>query len=128
MAVDEYGLVGLAEAAVLAGVTKATMTRYNNGQRGSGTFPQPIQRIASKKPLWRWSDIANWLFLTGNLSSAKPDFICESNWKDNVDYRPLIVDQAEFVNDINIALSLRSATAFSKNRINELIAELPLKL
>ncbi|HHL1462836.1 TPA: helix-turn-helix transcriptional regulator [Klebsiella pneumoniae] len=90
LSVDIGDMVSLSDAAELAGTTKASLSRYSNGSRGNGTFPTPILRVDSNRPLWAWSDIADWLEKNNCID------------KD-------IVKQARITSAINTALSIRHA-------------------
>lgn len=90
LSVDIGDMVSLSDAAELAGTTKASLSRYSNGSRGRGNFPTPILRVDSNRPLWAWSDIADWL---------------EKNNAIDQD----IVRQARITSAINTALSIRHA-------------------
>lgn len=90
LSVDIGDMVSLSDAAELAGTTKASLSRYSNGSRGKGNFPTPILRVDSNRPLWAWSDIADWLEKNNSID------------KD-------IVRQARITSAINTALSIRHA-------------------
>jgi predicted DNA-binding transcriptional regulator AlpA len=60
-------LVGLAEIASRTGMSRAAMTQYAKGQRGSG-FPSPVAKITSESPLWDWATVARWLFFKQKLT------------------------------------------------------------
>ncbi|EPB6719836.1 helix-turn-helix transcriptional regulator [Vibrio fluvialis] len=90
VSVDAGDWVGLSDAAELSGITKSALSRYSKGERGTGGFPSPVQRIDSKTPLWSWSDIADWLEKKGKVDQE-------------------IVDNAKLTSTINISLQLRNA-------------------
>lgn len=92
LSVDIGDLVSLSDAAELAGTTKATLSRYSKGSRGKGDFPTPILRVDSSRPLWAWSDVAEWL--------------AKNNAVDNE-----LVEQAQVTGSINTALSIRHANS-----------------
>ncbi|WP_274424878.1 helix-turn-helix transcriptional regulator [Chelativorans sp. YIM 93263] len=60
-------LVSLADIAARTGMTRAAMTQYAKGQRGSG-FPSPSFKVTTESPLWRWSSVARWLHENNKLS------------------------------------------------------------
>ncbi|CDT98111.1 putative DNA-binding protein [Vibrio coralliirubri] len=93
--VDAGEWVGLTDAAVLSGTTKASLSRYNKGERGAGSFPCPQQRISSRNPLWSWSEIAAWLAQQGKVE-------------------PELVEIAKVTATINMSLQLRDISTFDK--------------
>ncbi|CDH20554.1 putative DNA-binding protein [Xenorhabdus bovienii str. kraussei Quebec] len=92
LSVDIGDVVSLSDAAELGGTTKATLSRYSKGSRGKGDFPTPILRVDSNRPLWAWSDIAEWL--------------AKNNVIDNE-----LVEQARITGSINTALSIRKTNS-----------------
>lgn len=60
-------LVSLADIAARTGMSRAAMTQYAKGQRGSG-FPAPSVKVTTESPLWRWSAVARWLCENKKLS------------------------------------------------------------
>lgn len=60
-------LVSLADIAARTGMSRAAMTQYAKGQRGSG-FPAPSVKVTTESPLWRWSSVARWLHENRKLS------------------------------------------------------------
>jgi len=71
--VDAGDLVGITDIATLSGISKKTISAYKDGKRGKGGFPSPIQRITKKSPIWRWAEVANWLFLHGKIDKELAD-------------------------------------------------------
>ena len=59
-------LVSKAEIANRANITRAAVTNYVAGDRGSN-FPTPCARITTASPLWDWVDVAHWLHRNGVL-------------------------------------------------------------
>lgn len=53
-------LVSRMEISKRAGLSKAAVSLYATGERGSG-FPSPHARITSSNPLWDWVEVATWL-------------------------------------------------------------------
>lgn len=53
-------LVSLSEIAVRASMTRAAVSLYAKGQRGTD-FPHPVARVTTESPLWDWTDVARWL-------------------------------------------------------------------
>lgn len=72
--VDECNLVTAAEIARRIGRTRELVRQYITGKRGPGHFPPPACRIADRKPLWFWCEVAAWLH--------RNDMIREDNWRD----------------------------------------------
>lgn len=64
--VEPDPLVSLADIASRTGMSRAAMTQYAKGQRGSG-FPSPVARITSDSPLWEWSVVARWFWKRNKL-------------------------------------------------------------
>lgn len=60
-------LVGLAEIAEMAGVSRQAVTNWTTRH---GSFPEPLARLAAG-PVWQRADIAAWLDAQG-LSAGKP--------------------------------------------------------
>lgn len=54
-------LVSRMEISKRAGLSKAAVSLYATGERGSG-FPSPHARITSSNPLWDWVEVATWLY------------------------------------------------------------------
>lgn len=65
-------LVSQAEIARRANLSRAAVTNYVNGDRGSG-FPPPCARIMTSSPLWNWVTVARWLHEHGQLDLAEVD-------------------------------------------------------
>jgi len=69
ISVDAGGLVGLSDIAALTKISRQLIALMKDGKRGPGTFPSPLQRITGKQSLWRWSDVATWLYEHGKIES-----------------------------------------------------------
>jgi predicted DNA-binding transcriptional regulator AlpA len=65
--VEPDPLVSLSEIAARTGLTRAAISLYAKGQRGTA-FPAPVARITSDSPLWDWAEIAKWFFSLGRMS------------------------------------------------------------
>ncbi|EDQ34658.2 hypothetical protein HPDFL43_00635 [Hoeflea phototrophica DFL-43] len=65
--VEPDPLVSLSEISARAGVTRAAVSLYAKGDRGTG-FPAPVAKVTDDRPLWLWSSVARWFFLRGQLS------------------------------------------------------------
>jgi hypothetical protein len=75
-------------------MTRQAISLYMLGERGAGSFPKPVLKIANKSPLWRWSKVAEWFYQQGNIKDHS------------------VIDNANIVEDINAVLELRSKKAF----------------
>lgn len=53
-------LVNQSEIAVRANLTRAAISNYVSGERGTD-FPPPHARVTTSSPLWDWVDVASWL-------------------------------------------------------------------
>ena len=60
-AVEPTHLVSLADIARRSNLTRAAISHYSSGARGSD-FPQPALRVTTDSPLWDWSEVASWLY------------------------------------------------------------------
>lgn len=60
-------LVSLSEIAERVGLTRAALTNYAKGARGT-LFPAPIARVTSSSPLWDYAEVAQWLRENGTVS------------------------------------------------------------
>ncbi|EPR7491325.1 hypothetical protein ACU8KK_003553 [Vibrio alginolyticus] len=65
----EGDLVSLGEAAEFTGVKKSTLAKYKKGTFGGGGFPVPVRKASKKDPLWRLSDIVDWLYQKSKVTS-----------------------------------------------------------
>ncbi len=61
ISVDAGDYVGLSDVSQLTEISKQSIALLKDGKRGPGTFPNPVLRLTSHQPLWRWGDIAQWL-------------------------------------------------------------------
>lgn len=64
--VEPDPLVSLADIAARSNMTRAAMTNYAKGHRGTG-FPAPVARVTTASPLWDWADVAAWLYRGGRV-------------------------------------------------------------
>lgn len=97
--------VNLTDIANRVGLTTQALSLYVLGKRGDGSFPKPILKIHNKSPLWKWTDVAKWLYEQRKIK----------------DYQ--VVDHANIVNDINGALEIR-ADKKSFNHKKQILANL----
>lgn len=88
MSVDAGQYVGLSDAAELSELTRSALSKFAKGDRGDGTFPSPYLRVASKAPLYDWSEIASWLEERGLIEQG-------------------VADNAHVTANINMALKLK---------------------
>lgn len=63
-------LVNASEIAARAGLSRAAVSLYENGERGEG-FPKPFARITTKSPLWDWVEVSRWLCLRGKIDESE---------------------------------------------------------
>ena len=64
--VEPDPLVSLSDIATRTNMTRAAMTNYAKGLRGSG-FPPPAVKVTSESPLWDWATVASWLFRNSRI-------------------------------------------------------------
>lgn len=65
-------LVNLSDIAERAGLSRAAISLYCKGERGSG-FPKPKARVTSDTPLWDWVDVATWMVQHHRLEASVVD-------------------------------------------------------
>lgn len=70
LVLQESGVSSLAEIASRSGLTRAAISNYARGKRGSG-FPAPVYGIASGSPLYSWREVANWLYQHNQLPKTQ---------------------------------------------------------
>lgn len=86
--VDAGDYVGISDMAALANSSKQAIALLKDGKRGPGNFPSPVQRLTSQQPLWRWGDVAKWLYENDRADSE-------------------LAKNAEVIENFNLALELR---------------------
>lgn len=59
---DANSLATLTQIANRSGKSRQAIHHYLAGKRGRGNFPLPLQQPENKTLLWRWSEVANWLY------------------------------------------------------------------
>lgn len=59
-------LVGLSEISERVGVSRAAVSLYAKGDRGSG-FPAPVAKVTDDRPLWLWLTVAKWFHSRNQL-------------------------------------------------------------
>ena len=75
LVLQESGVATLSEMAARAGLTRAALSNYALGKRGSG-FPAPMYGVGSGSALYSWPEVAGWLHRHGQLSQAQYDIAC----------------------------------------------------
>jgi hypothetical protein len=65
--VDDCNLVTQAEIARKIGRSRQVVHQFIRGERGPGGFPPPSCNITDEAPLWRWCEVAQWLWQNGML-------------------------------------------------------------
>ena len=94
-------LVTESEVAARLKKPRQTISLWIQGKRRSQTpFPVPVMKLHSRSPLWRWHEIVSWLF--------NQKIIEEKN----------LVEEAEFIEDINVVLEERENKNILENRKN----------
>lgn len=68
--VDDCNLVTQAEVARRIGRTRQLVHQFISGARGPGDFPPPTCHITDDVPLWRWCEVAHWLWQNNMLSET----------------------------------------------------------
>lgn len=91
-------LVSLSDIAERVSMTRQAISLFMLGERGAGSFPKPVLKIANKSPLWRWSAVAEWFYQQGKITNHD------------------IIDNANVVEDINAVLELRNSKTFKHRR------------
>ncbi len=80
------------EVAERLSMKRQAVSLWIKGQRRASTpFPNPKLKLSNKSPLWKWNEVAAWLY-TNHVIMCKE-----------------IVDDAIFIEDINAALEERNA-------------------
>jgi hypothetical protein len=84
----EGDYVTLTEISEKIDLSKQAISLFIKGQRGGGGFPVPFCRIDSASPIWKWADVACWLFEQGKISDAQ------------------IVKDAHVISELNMSLQV----------------------
>lgn len=90
--VEPEEFVTAADIAHRTGRSRESVSQLVAGERGPGNFPRPAIHLRWKRPLWRWSDVAEWL---ASYTGRPPDR----------------VQDAKVIAAVNAALDLRSYSA-----------------
>ncbi len=64
---NDSSLVTQAEIARKIGRSRQLVYQYITGARGPGNFPAPTCDITDGVALWRWCEVAHWLWQNGML-------------------------------------------------------------
>lgn len=83
-------LVTISDIAMRTGLTRQAIENYTAGRRGRKNFPLPVSKIDSRSALWRWIEVAEWLYQHNEITDPQ-----------------LIVD-AHLLEFINLVLLLRN--------------------
>lgn len=97
--VEPDDLVSAADIAVRTNRSRESVRLLIQGKRGPGRFPQPACWLGKNRPLWRWSDVADWY--TNFLGDAHHPFL-----------------EATFIATLNDAFDIRRR-AFSLTHVKE---------
>ncbi len=65
--VDDCNLVTQAEIARKINRSRQVVHQFITGSRGPGGFPPPSCHIVDETPLWKWCEVAYWLWQNGML-------------------------------------------------------------
>lgn len=85
-------LVTLSEIAKRLNVSKQSVSLWIKGKRREA-FPYPIMRVAEKSPLWKWNEVAHWLYENKIIEDKE------------------LIEDALFFANINAALEERDSKA-----------------
>jgi hypothetical protein len=67
---DANNLATLTQIAVRSGKSRQAIHHYLAGKRGEGNFPLPLQQPDNTTLLWRWFEVAQWLY-DNDLANAQ---------------------------------------------------------
>ena len=94
VAPDDY--VTESEVAKRLHVNRQAVSLWFKGRRhAKKPFPSPVMKLSEKSPLWRWSDVAEWLYQQKKITDSK------------------ILDHAKFIGTLNMALIDRDTSTKS---------------
>jgi hypothetical protein len=60
-------LVNLSEIASRSEMTRAAISNYAKGDRGSKDFPAPVAKVTSDTPLYDWAEVATWMAMNKKI-------------------------------------------------------------
>jgi MoaA/NifB/PqqE/SkfB family radical SAM enzyme len=69
--VDDDNLVTLSDIARRIGRTRQCIHQYMLGSRGPGDFPPPISEVCEGTLLWKWREVAFWLYQNDMLQESE---------------------------------------------------------
>lgn len=95
VSVDAGDYVGITDIATLSGSSKQAIALWKDGKRGPGQFPNPVLRLSSPQPLWRWGDVATWLYEYDRIDSET-------------------AHNAQVIENFNLALELRDPSKYDQ--------------
>lgn len=108
-AVAPDNFVTESEVAERLSIKRQAVSLWIKGQRRASTpFPSPKLKLSNKSPLWKWNEVAEWLYTNQIIKEKK------------------IVDVAIFIEDINAALEERNTT--TRKHRQELVEKLTINL
>ena len=85
---DDY--VSESEVAKRLHINRQAVSLWFKGERHiKNPFPSPVMKLSEKSPLWRWSDVVEWLYQKKKITDYK------------------ILEQAKFMSSLNVALMAR---------------------
>lgn len=91
VAPDDY--VTESEVAKRLHVKRQAVSLWFKGARhAKKPFPSPIMKLTEKSPLWRWSDVVEWLYIQKKVTDTA------------------LLEHAKFIGVLNIALMHRDIT------------------
>ena len=106
VAPDDF--VSESEIANRLNIKRQTISLWVRGQRRKQIpFPKPVLKLSEKSPLWRWSEVAQWLCDQKKIEDKK------------------IVENAKFLANMNLALNERDQK--TRRILNRLRGKLPAK-
>ncbi len=63
-------LVSASEIAERSGSTRQSISNYVQGKRCVGRFPAPVARVKTSSPLWRWTEVAEFLAASRHINKT----------------------------------------------------------
>ncbi len=77
--IEPDDLVSASEIAQRLGRTRESVRLLIAGERGPGNFPPPVSHLHSKHRLWRWSDVAAWVFRSDEQATQQARLVAAAN-------------------------------------------------
>jgi hypothetical protein len=75
--VEPDDFVNMSEIARRLKRTRESIRQLISGVRGPGGFPPPLARVRQRSPLWRWTEVLQWVQKTRERKPAKPSRLQE---------------------------------------------------